>query len=411
MSNSEFYNFVIVGAGPAGLTAGIVAARNGFSAIILEKGEIAGPKPRGEGMAHGKIVDDILGKDYLPSIGLKSNGGRVWHSPGDLQITTTYKEYPHYFFEWREFIDRFVEVAQDLGVKILLKSEAIEPIEKESTCIGVKYKDASGNIQELHGNIILDCSGYSAVLGRHYGIPYDEEIICPIVKCLISEANIDIKETPDLQFYFIGNGDLDYSPRFPQCIAYLFPLANKRAEVGLMLRMAQARSMKTVTIPSKDEIMKVWDEIKKSFPGYSVFFKGAKIDYEELTWLPNAKMVENYVPISGIVLIGDSAAFINPFGSSGLLYSMEMANFWVNMLSTDLKEHSGQKKDISEVNKKLFEKIDEYKKKFEEFEVYEQVKGYYNLIGAFEYKIFNRLRTAEKINKKWDYIASLLKQA
>ncbi len=411
MTDSEFYNFVIVGAGPAGLTAGIVAARNGFSAIILEKGEIASPKPRGEGMAHGKIVDDILGKDYLPSIGLKSNGGRVWHSPGDLQITTTYKEYPHYFFEWREFIDRFVEVAQDLGVKILLKCEVIEPIEKESTCIGVKYKDASGSIQELHGNVVLDCSGYSAVLGRHYGIPYDEEIICPIVKCLISKANIDIKETPDLQFYFIGNGDLEYSPRFPQCVAYLFPLANKRAEVGLMLRMAQARSMKTVTIPSEDEIMKVWDEIKKSYPGYSVFFKGAKIDYEELTWLPNAKMVENYSPISGVILIGDSAAFVNPFGSSGLLYSMEMANFWVNILTTDLKELSGQKKEISEVNKKLFESIDEYKKKFEEFEVYEQVKGYYSLIGAFEYKIFNRLRTAEKINKKWDYIASLLKQA
>lgn len=411
MSNSEFYNFVIVGAGPAGLTAGIVAARNGFSAIILEKGEIAGLKPRGEGMAHGKIVDDILGKDYLPSIGLRSNGGRVWHSPGDLQITTTYREYPLYFFEWREFIDRFVEVAQDLGVKILLKSEAIEPIEKDNTCIGVKYKDEIGSIQELHGNVILDCSGYSAVLGRHYGIPYDEEIICPIVKCLISEANIDIKETPDLQFYFIGNGDLDYSPRFPQCVAYLFPLSNKRAEVGLMLRMAQARSMKTVSIPSDDEIMRVWDEIKKSYPGYNVFFKGAKIDYEELTWLPNAKMVENYVPIPGVVLIGDSAAFVNPFGSSGLLYSMEMAKFWVNMLSTDLKELSGQEKEISEVNKKLFENIDDYKKKFEDFEVYNQVKGYYNLIGAFEYKIFNRLRTAERINKKWDYIASLLKQA
>jgi hypothetical protein len=40
-----------------------------------------------------------------------------------------------------------------------------------------------------------------------------------------------------------------------------------------------------------------------------------------------------------------------------------------------------------------------------------QVKKYYSLIGAFEYKIFNRLRTADKINKKWDYIAALLKQA
>ena len=66
--NSEYYNFIIVGAGPAGLTAGIVAARKGLSALILEKGEKAGPKPRGEGMAHAQVVDDILGKDYLPSM-------------------------------------------------------------------------------------------------------------------------------------------------------------------------------------------------------------------------------------------------------------------------------------------------------------------------------------------------------
>jgi len=399
--NSEYYNFIIVGAGPAGLTAGIVAARSGLSAIILEKGEKAGPKPRGEGMAHAQVVDDILGKDYLPSIGFKSNGGRVWHSPGDLQTLTTYKEYNHYFFEWHTFINRFVEVAQNLGIEILTKSKVIEPIEEENTCIGVKYKDDNGDIQQVYGNVILDCSGYSAVIGRHYGIPYDDQINCPIIKCLISDANLDIKETPDLNFYFIGNGDLDYSPTFPQCVAYLFPLENRRAEVGLMLRMAQARNMKTVSIPSDDEIMKVWENIKTSYPGFSEFFKGAKVDYEEVTAIPNAQMVENYNPIPGVLLTG----------SSGLVYSMEMANFWVNILSTEINKISGTQNNNLEITKELFGKIDEFKEQFENSDVFKEVKGYYNLIGAFEYKIFNRLRTAEKINKKWDYIANLLKQA
>lgn len=409
--NSEHYNFVIVGAGPAGLTAGIIAARNGLSAIILEKGEKAGPKPRGEGMAHAQVVDDILGKDYLPSIGFKSNGGRVWHSPGDVQTLTTYKEYNHYFFEWHTFINRFVEVSQNLGIEIITKSEVIEPIEEKNMCIGVKYKDENGDIQQVYGNVILDCSGYSAVIGRHYGIPYDEQINCPIIKCLISEANLDINKTPDLNFYFIGNGDLDYSPAFPQCVAYLFPLEDKRAEVGLMLRMAQARNMKTVTVPGDDEIMRVWEKIKQTYPGFSEFFKGAKIDYEEVTAIPNAQFVENYNPVPGVVLIGDCAGFINPFGSSGLVYSMEMANFWVKILSKEIQKISSQQKDNSEITKELFAKIDEFKVQFENSDVFKEVKGYYNLIGAFEYKIFNRLRTAEKINKKWDYIADLLKRA
>ncbi len=402
IKNSMNFDFVIVGAGPAGLTAGIVAAREGFKVAVLEKGEQAGPKPRGEGMGYYSIVDDILGKGFLPSIGIKSNGGRVWHSPGDLQITTTYREYHHYFFEWQTFIDRFVERASEVGVEILLRSEVIEPIEKKGLCVGVKYKDNSGNTNEIYGKAILDCSGYSGVIGRHYGVPYDEEINCPIVKCLISEANINIKNTPDLNFYFIGNSDLDYSPNFPPCFAYIFPLEDKRVEVGLMLRMAQVPQMKTVIIPTNDEIMTVWGNLKKTYPGFSEFFKGARIDYEEVTALPNARMVEKFVLYPGVVLIGDSAGFVNPFGSSGLYYSMEMAEFWVKSIAKKMK-----------VEETIWssENIEDYKTAFENYDVYKEVKGLYNLIGAFEYKIFNRLRTAEKINKKWDYISSLLEQA
>jgi len=401
-NNSSIFDFVIVGAGPAGLTDSIVAAREGFKVVVIEKGEQAGPKPRGEGMGHYSIVDDILGKDFLPSIGIKSNGDRVWHSPGNLQITTTYKEYPHYFFEWREFIDRFVEKAKEVGVDILLKSEVIEPIEKNEVCIGLKYKDASNNINEIYGKAILDCSGYAGVIGRYYDIPYDEEINCPIIKCLVSEANIEIEKTPGLQFFFIGNGDLTYSPNFPPSVAYVFPLENKRLEVGLMLRMAQVPQMKTVIVPDDKEILKVWDNLKKNYPGFSEFFKAAKIDYEEVTVLPNARMVNNFVPRPGIVLIGDSAGFVNPFGSSGLYYSMEMAKLWVTNIATSMRKHE---------NIWSAENIEEYKTSFEKLNVYKEVKGLYNLIGAFEYKIFNRLRTAEKINKKWEYISNLLSQA
>jgi len=157
--------------------------------------------------------------------------------------------------------------------------------------------------------------------------------------------------------------------------------------------------------------MRVWEKIKDSYPGFSVFFKGAKIDYEEITAIPNAQFVENYNPFPGVLLIGDSAAFVNPFGSSGLVYSMEMANLWVNMLSTEINNISGAQNNNLEISKELFGNIDEFKEQFENSDVFKEVKGYYNLIGAFEYKIFNRLRTAEKINKKWDYIANLLKQA
>jgi flavin-dependent dehydrogenase len=395
----DIYDFIIVGAGPAGLSAGIIAARKGHSVIILEKGSTAGPKPRGEGMGYFPVVDVILGDKFLPSIGIKSNGGRVWHSPNDENLLTTFKEYPHYFFEWRQFIDRFVEVANQEGIQLILDCEVIQPIEKDGVCIGVKCK-INGKLNEIQGKVVLDCSGYDGVIGKQYGIPY-ELMRCPIVKCLISHANYTLETTPDLNFYFIGNGDLEYAPQFPPSVAYFFPLDGDRAEVGLMLRMAQVPSMKTVEIPDNTEIMRVWDEIKLSYPGFKKYFEGAKVDYEEVTSLPNAMMAEKFIPHPGVVIIGDSAGFINPFGSSGLYYSMKMAKLWVEMLS--------EKFDTADLWST--HNIDDYQTRFEGSEIYQEVKGMYNLIKAFEYKIFNRLRTSEKINAKWDYIANLLKQA
>lgn len=398
-NEKAIYDFIVVGAGPAGLTASIIAARKGHSVMILERGNIAGPKPRGEGMGYFPVVDEILGDNFLPSIGIKSNGGRVWHSPGDEQSLTTSKDYPHYFFEWRSFIDRFVEVANQAGVQLKFNCEVINPLEEDGICVGVKY-NSNEKINEIRGKVVLDCSGYEGIIGKQYGIPY-ELMRCPIVKCLISHANYTLESTPDLNFYFIGNGDLEYSPQFPPCVVYFFPLDGDRAEVGLMLRMSQVPNMKTVKIPNNTEILRVWNEIKLSYPGFNDFFKGADIDYEEVTNLPNAKMAENFVPHPGVVIIGDSAGFVNPFGSSGLYYSMKMAKYWVNMLSEKLKTT-----DLWST-----QNLDDYQTRFEESEVYQEVKGMYNLIGAFEYKIFNRLRTSEKINKKWDYISSLLEQA
>jgi flavin-dependent dehydrogenase len=403
---SKFYYFVIVGGGPAGLTAGIVAARNGFKAVVLEKGDKAGPKPRGEGMKHFPLVDEILGDGFLPSVSTYSAPTNVFHSPGDLQkVEIQRKGYKHHFFHWRKFIDRFVEVAKEAGVELLLNCEVTEAIKKDNVCVGVKYKDKSGKVQKIYGNAVFGCDGYESVIGRAFGIDYSK-MNCQIMKCLVSNGNIDIYKTPGLQFFLIGNGDLEYAPNFPQCVAYVFPIGGKNLEVGLMLRMMKAFKMKTVKEPSAEQFMKVWEKVKREYPGFSEFLKGSKIEYEELTALPNAKLADKVVPYPGAALIGDSAGFIEASGSSGLYFSMAMAKFWVETLGKKLKSLFGADKEIGEQNNDLWstENIENFLAEWDENEVNKHIKKVYKLVGILEWYVFKRRRTSERINKRWKLI-------
>ena len=92
---------------------------------------------------------------------------------------------------------------------------------------------------------------------------------------------------------------------------------------------------------------------------------------------------------------------------------MKMANIWVTMIINELnKLKKGGDVEPRFLNELwTSETIDKFTNDFKNTEIFKEIDHMYNLIGAFEYKIFNRLRTSEKINKKWDYISSLLKQA
>jgi flavin-dependent dehydrogenase len=411
LMKADFYDFVIVGAGPAGLTAGINAAKKGFNAIVLEKGKIAGPRPRGESFRENSFLRNLLGDSFFERDCFKMDGGLVFHSPGALKLAHKPGKKPLCFFEWETFIRCLEDQAEDAGVEIQYDAKVLSPVLKNDVCVGVTYKGKDGETARVNGHCVLACDGYQSTLGSYFDVPYDQ-LNCPMVKCLADNANIDINKTPDLQFYFIGNGDLTDFPDFPPCVVYGFPIGGRRMELGLMLRMGHAHSMKTVTVPDNKTVMKVWNHLKNNYPEFSDYFKGSDIKHEELTGMSNAAMVPDFVPAKGMVLIGDSAGFIDPFGSSGLYSGMAMADFWVSVLAEKLAELAGEAGLVEPVaGLWTDENVTAFKRGFEETSVFKQIKGSYFLIGNFEWYIFKHLRTAVRINRWWPVIQLLLKFA
>ncbi len=406
---SEIYDFIIVGAGPAGLTAGITAKKNGMKVVVVEKGSQPGPKPRGETIHYYPLLDEILGKDFLPSISKHDTPLRLMHSPNNKFTAIVDAKKTSYIFEWRRFIGRLEDIATEINLEIRINTEVLAPIIKNEICEGVILKNEKGEEKRIYGRAILACDGFESIIGRYFKIDYSH-INNPIVKCLVSNANIDIKCNKDLEIFIVPNKALPKHPRFPPCAAFIFPRSGKELEAGIMLFMTIAPKMQGVNIPTSEEIMDVWNEFKETYPIFCDYFKGAKIEYEELTAISSARLVKNYIPFPGVVLIGDSAGFVESTGSSGLYFSMAMAHCFSSLLSNELKNNSSE--DLTS-NKTIWaaQKIKYYKKEFEKTEEFKHISKTYKLIHLFHWYVFKRRGTAERINEKWTLLAKLLQKA
>ncbi|MFZ5573536.1 MAG: NAD(P)/FAD-dependent oxidoreductase [Thermodesulfobacteriota bacterium] len=406
-------DMVIVGAGPAGLAAGIAAAGKGMKALVLEKGAMAGPLPRGEGVNRHPLLDEYLGADFWENQCHRMDGSLEFHSPGDAKQTFLRGKREIYFFEWRRFMERLVRTAESSGVSIRYNSRVIGPlVNNERICTGVRYREESGAVREVHGKAVLACDGHKSVMGKHYGVDY-ERLNCAMVKCIAGNANIDAAANPALRFFLIGNGDLSYAPNFPPSVAYGFPIGGKRMELGLMCRMGQAARMgATVRAPANKTVLQVWKRLKEEYPGFSSFFKGADIEYETVTALSNARMVPELIPMPGLVLIGDSAGFIDPFGSSGIYSGMSMAVFWATMLAAEIqKQAEGRQGPHRPEEMWRPGKIRKYHKAFRKTRIFRKIHRSYFLMGQFEWYVFRHLRTQRRINNRWPLISWLLRRA
>ena len=400
---TETYDFLIVGGGPAGLSAAITAVRNGFSALLLEKGDRLGPFPRGEGVSHHPLFDQLLGKGFLEECSYQTRHGAVFHSPGAEQQASMSASRPLYFFEWRDFIDRLGEVAAVSGAVLRMSCRVTRVVEDDrGQCIGVSYVDEAGVQHYAQGATVLGCDGHLSVVGRHYQVDH-EALSCPIMKCRLAHAGFDPVKTKALQFFLIGNGDLPAAPRFPPCVAYAFPLPDQKMEVGLMLRMGRARAMATVDRPSEDTFTTVWADLKQNYPKFCRYFEGAEIEHEQPTDLPNAALWPNNVPAPGAVLLGDSVGFVDPFGSSGILSSMRMAQLWTDLIAATMGRARGRSERLWTAGN-----LAKWRRVYLASGVYRHVRNNYLKIAAIEWYVFKHLRSAHRINRRWGAIARLL---
>lgn len=403
------YDFAIAGAGPAGLAAAITAASSGKTAVVIEKGPIAGPEPRGESMPHHELFDNLVRPDFLKDISGFTSTSRRFHSPADRKSTLVKIKEPYYFFEWRDFIDPIFKKAKSLGVEFIFNAEVHSVMTDEaqnssesSPAAGLVYmKD--GKSFNVEAGTVLGCGGRSCPVAAHYGID-TRATACPTVKYRgrmngpLPDWLTELPGDPDLQFFTVLPDSFKSVTGFPPAFAYIFPLGDGLIEAGLMLRLSQFEKLKNVHMPSDTDVMTAWEEAKNSLPGFSDFFTGTDTVYEKLTSIQNRRFIsENIMPGGRAVLLGDAVGMVDANGSAGLYYAMAHASSWVKMLDDKSPWADG--------------KIKEYYSTQSSWDFYRYIRSSFKLISIFERLMFRNFGTEKKLNRVWPLIAGILKSA
>lgn len=393
------YDFIFTGAGPAGLTGAILAARQGKRCLLIEKKKDLGLHPRGETLRPRPILDEVLGEGVMASLSIASTTLIEYFAPlpHEVEPIVLDMKVPNLTFEWHEWMQAFQRQVQELSVDLKLGAEVIDIVLDSGRVTGVKYLDTDGSEATATAEVIFASDGHSSLIGRELGVDYGD-INYPIVKSQFSNARFD---TSGLKFFFLPVGSMAFVPDFPPALAFLFPRDGSNCEVGLAV-MTRAALKLGYELPGPDELLQAFKQLINHHPVISDMLKKASADLMETTMLPMGGPMEEVIPIGGVVLLGDAAGFVEISGGSGLVSSMESARFWVNMMIEQQANASGSGELWHAQNIKAMNKA------YTASGIFRHNKAIADGSNASWDIMFTQLRTSQAIIKNWGMVGKAL---
>jgi digeranylgeranylglycerophospholipid reductase len=290
------YDIVVVGGGPAGLSAAYSASKLQATTILLEKDDAVGQIVRTSGVSW----IDSMKKLGIPEKYYNPIKNYRIISPTN-EVTFSGEVARSCVLDVRATYQYLASLAVSSGSDIMVRSRVNEVISNSSRIAGVKARTPKGDL-EIRSKLVIDASGFSSTVARRaelvpewkrYGIGAEYECFCSEV---------------DPQTWTLMVGSIYSEAGY----AWLFPISKDRVRIGVGVGRPESRS----------DPLKILNELieKRVKPLNEL----SKLQPIELHYglIPNEGCIRTTTH-DGLLLVGDSAGQSNPLILEGIRFAIE----------------------------------------------------------------------------------------
>ena len=297
MAKSYDYDVIIVGGGPAGLSAAWGAAKKGLRVAVLERDEAIGQNVRTSGVTWIKEAKSF----GIPPECYNEISNYAFYSPNNYVIKKS-ETAQAAVLDVRKTYQFLAYQAASVGADIFLRTTVTDVVKNDKGKLaGVKATSQKEEVV-FNSKLVIDASGFYSVVGRSLGIALPWKRFGAGAEY---EAYVD-KVDSDTWHLMVGS---QYSPAG---YAWVFPLGKNKVRIGVGVGKpnSQADASKLL-IELLEKRPRPLNDLGRIVP--VEFHYGL---------IPNEGLRESTID-DNLIMVGDSAGQANPLVLEGIRYAIE----------------------------------------------------------------------------------------
>ncbi|MEQ1945762.1 MAG: NAD(P)/FAD-dependent oxidoreductase [Bryobacteraceae bacterium] len=321
MRNIPDSEVLIVGGGPAGLSAAAAIARRGHEALVLEQNHEIGSPIRTSG---GSFIDELVALDIPPH--LYHPVSRVRFLSPNNEARFNYDQPKLCVMDVRGVFQHLAMRAVDAGARIRTNTRVAGPIMEDNAVKGVRIGDES-----IRSSVVIDATGYRASILRQAGLD-------PGIQRFGVGAEYDFYAPycDESEVLLFGGSELA-----PAGYAWVFPWGRKRVRVGVGI----------IHPDSKAKPEEYLDYLVDNLGRFGVNMKGAQPMEHHFGLIPSECFAARYAG-DGIVGAGDAAGHASSLVGEGIRWAIHAGRMAGDVVSSALERNDVSREALSEFEKK-----------------------------------------------------------